>query len=310
MDKKDNLKKDMKVYIGKKANPTDYYVVEIETPDDQVGGPISEETVAVQAYASGFIFEGVVTEIRKYTYNFSKLDFESTFTNLGSYNIIAQTGPFTETNSFIVGNSLSISRTYMKRGTVYIGPIADSFGDKNAAYDRQRNHFLRTSPTNPSLQFETEIITGSKRLDIYGSFERTLHELRNLILSEEAIPSFSEKARDRLVGSYFQYHPNGNLRQVFSYSNPTMTGDSLLQGDYYEYYENGNTKVIGHFTANFLNGLYKQFYPSGILQTNCVIVNGKLQGQYNQYTSEGNREFIAFYTNGTLDGSYVLDYQI
>lgn len=300
----------MKVYLGKKTSPTDYYVIEIETPLEEIGGPIAEDDVPVQAYASGFIYGGTVTEIRKYTYNFVDLDFDPSFSTLSSYNIVAQTGPFTETISFIVGNSLSVSRTYMKRGTVYIGPILDSFGDAASARDRQRNHFLRTSPSNPSIQFETEDITGVKRLDIYGSFERTLYELRNLILSEEPIPSFSEEARDRLVGNYFQYHPNGNLRQVFSYRNSTMTGDSLLEGDYYEYYENGNTKVIAHFTANFLNGLYKQFYSNGILQTNCVIVNGKLQGQYNQYTIEGNREFIAFYTNGTLDGSYALDYQL
>lgn len=300
----------MRVYIGEKANPTDYYVIEIETPNEEVGGPISDETVAVQANASGFIFGGLVTEIRKYTYNFIDVDFDSSFVTLSTYNIVSQTGPFTETITFIVGDSLSISRTYMKKGTVYIGPVIDSFGDTNAAYDRQRNYFLRTSPTNPSIQFETEIITGSKRLGVYGSVERTLHELRNLILVDEAVPSFSEDARDRLVGDYFQYHPNGNLRQVFSYINQTMTGDSLLQGDYSEYYEKGTTRTIAHFTANFLDGLYKQFYPNGILQTNCVVVNGKLHGQYSQYTPDGDREFIAFYENGTLNGSYVLDYQI
>lgn len=299
----------MRVYLGKKASPTDYYVIEIETPDNEVGGPIAEETVAVQAYASGYIYGGDVTEIRKYVYNFSTLSFNPPISQT-TYSIVSKSGPFTETISFTVGNALGISRTYMKRGTVYVGPVLDSFGDATSVKDRQRDYFLRESTTDPSIQFESETITGTKRLVVYGSFERTLHELRLTIFSNQSVPSISASAKDSLVGDYYEYHPNGNLRKTYIYRNPTLTGDSVLQGDYYEYHENGNTKIIAHFTNNFLNGLYKQFYPDGILQTNCVIVDGKLQGQYNQYTREGDRDFIAFYVNGTLDGSYVLEYQV
>lgn len=294
----------MLVYLGRKENKTDYYVVEIETPDQDVGGAITEENVAVQSHASGFIYGGTVKKIRKYTFNFTTRDFVTAYTEETTRDFVSETGPFIETISFTVDAPISITRSYMRRGTVYEGPVLSSF-EANAAdvVNRQRNYFTRTSTTDLTIAYETQTITGSRRLDIYGSFDRTLRELRHTIF-----PSVGEIQAEVKVGTYYLYHPNGNVRSIYTYKNPTLTGDSLLDGDYYEYYEDGSVKVSARFSDNFLNGLYKQFYPNGFLQTNCLIVNGKLDGQYNQFTREGNRDYIAFFVNGTLDNSYVLNY--
>lgn len=305
----------MLVYLGEKKNPTDYYVIEIETPIEEIQGPIVEDNVAVPEYASGRIYNGIVSGVRKYVFNFSISDFNPSFTTQSSYSIVSQSFSFNETITFTVGSPISITRTYPVRGQVYVGPVLDPFSDPVAAKKRQDDYFLKyiaPTPEDPGKQlilFQTEDITGSREFTIYGSADRVLRNLRHSIFNIDTGVE-SEKVVDKLVGTYYRYFPNGNIQQIKSYKNPTLTGNSLLDGDYFEYYENGTTKVSAHFTNNYLNGIYKQFYPSGFLQTNCTIVNGILHGTYYQYTREGTRDFVADYRYGNLEGSIVYKYNI
>lgn len=275
---------------------------------------------------SGEITQGVVREIKKYTYNFLTNDwvsppggegeppggsdlFEFMITE-GSTQIEYDTDTplpaiiklFPLNLDFII----ELERAVVLETTVNYDDDPSWTGDIDLIRERQKDHFERL--TSQGQKFEKYDGYGQVFLPVYGSRIRALDEVRHIIYRNDT-------PRDVHLGKYIRYFQTGRVSKIENYVNPTYSlvpkaviVDSALQGPFLEFYENGRPQIEAQFINNFLNGPYREYYDNGLIRCQGIVLNGKLEGEYTEWDDMGNRKFKAFYLAGTLDNSYALDY--
>lgn len=80
-----------------------------------------------------------------------------------------------------------------------------------------------------------------------------------------------------------------------------------------EYYEDGSTLKEEYFTKNtdggeLKHGVYKSFYPSGILKEEINYTEGKMDGMRKLYLEDGTVEVEETYANDQYQGPYISRY--
>ncbi len=114
-----------------------------------------------------------------------------------------------------------------------------------------------------------------------------------------------------------EFYSNGVLKCKFSYNSKNE-----IVGKYFEYFSNGNIKEISNYRNGRLNGQSINFYETGRIKSKATYKWGKqfdttffyfdtgLLEQYSIYDSKGNEKQIKFYyNNGNLKEirSYIVD---
>ena len=283
------------VYLPFKTSPTIYYVVRLETTD--LKGPLNDpENLTRYETCEGRIKTGIVKEIRLYTFNFTTADFQPTYTTQSSLIITEGESQITPGNSatvisFLVNNQIAITKEKPLRNDPLPDPLPED------PYDRQEIYFVRDLGNFMPVIVMYDA-SGQVSFSVFGSWSRALDAAREKIFPKP----------DLLIGTYRKYHFNGYPWKVQTYTNPTLSGESLLNGSFTEYYNNGNVRVEASFVNNYLTGFYREYYYDGLIKCQGTLIDGKLEGEYTQWDPLGNRQFKAYYVNGTLNNSYVLDY--
>jgi hypothetical protein len=302
------------------------------------GPPISDEgdppdnLPELFPFRSGNITQGIVREIRKYTFNFFTATFLSPPNNdetnpggeLVSGSYVVKEGStqinFDKNNpqpatiiSFIPNQDFTIEKERPVKANITAPDYARDpswSGNISAIKRRQSEHFQKAPGSSGRPLFVKYNAYGQIFFTVYGSRIRALDEVRSIIYKPE-------KPKDVLMGTYTKYFDSGRVWKIENYTNPTYSEDpeaavldSVLQGPFVEFYKNGNIRAEATFINNFLNGAYREYYQNGFISCQGTLLNGKLEGEYTQWDEEGNRKFKAFYVNGTLDNSYVLDYSL
>ena len=66
---------------------------------------------------------------------------------------------------------------------------------------------------------------------------------------------------------------------------------SPYTGFVYESYENEDTASIEFYKAGLKHGVWKKFYPGGVLKEERFFKNGKKEGKYQGFYANGNKNF-------------------
>jgi len=285
------------VYFPFKESRINYHVVKIETTD--LKGPLNDpNNLSRYETCEGRIKTGIVKEIRRYTFNFSTADFNFAYSNHPLMTIEEGDSQITPGAATIITFPVNQPVTISKEKPRRADPLPDPLPEDPSPWTRRQELYFIRDMTSKRPVIETYNATGQVSFSVYGSFSRALDEAREKIYPKP----------DLLIGTYRKYHFNGYLWKVQTYTNPTLSGESVLNGTFTEYYNNGNVRVEANFLNNFINGAYREYYYDGLIKCQGILVNGKLQGEYTQWDPLGNRQFKAYYVNGTLNNSYVLDY--
>lgn len=81
---------------------------------------------------------------------------------------------------------------------------------------------------------------------------------------------------------------------------------NLLHGNYLAYDLRKRLMRSGSFSYGLKNGVWKSWYPSGLLKSSEEWKKGLLNGAYTNYTPEGKVSLSATYKEGLLTGKYYL----
>ena len=114
---------------------------------------------------------------------------------------------------------------------------------------------------------------------------------------------------NRREGLAYYYYPSGKLRQTINFRNNRRQGSGRIFDENgtvitLEEYRNGDLVERQHI--NRMNnqgerhGVWKTFYPSGMLKEEEYYKNGTLDGESNFYSERGNRINRIFYSDGNI----------
>lgn len=118
------------------------------------------------------------------------------------------------------------------------------------------------------------------------------------------------------VGEWKEYHPNGQLSGMYSYT------DGKLNKERISYFDNGTIKsetkkvndayiIITYYESGSLfwemplsNGFYREYLESGPLVIESNYVDGELSGEWKKFYDTGVLEWVVHYKDGYRDGVY------
>lgn len=95
-----------------------------------------------------------------------------------------------------------------------------------------------------------------------------------------------------------KYYDSGELESEFY-----KDDKGLKQGDVITYYRNGSIASKGYCLNDTFNGKYEEYYPSGQLKIQTMIIKGIQEGELLEYYDNGNLKQRSYYSNGIENGS-------
>ena len=122
---------------------------------------------------------------------------------------------------------------------------------------------------------------------------------------------FAVEIKDfKRVGSYTEYHRNGELKMSGTYV------DDELEHNAVWFYENGNKEMEGSFMKGKRTGLWKYYYrESGSLGSEGEYLNDKENGHWTYYYEASNQNQASEkrregnYENGNREGEWITYYE-
>jgi len=132
---------------------------------------------------------------------------------------------------------------------------------------------------------------------------------KELVLNENYAESLQflkdfEREKQRIADSKpttkETFHSNGQLHQRINYQ-PKSDG-GLIEGLYEEYYDSGVLKVKANYKDGKLDGSYEEYYFRGEIKVKANYKSDKLDGPFKRYYISGKPRLKTFYRNGNKDG--------
>lgn len=132
---------------------------------------------------------------------------------------------------------------------------------------------------------------------------------KELVLNENYAESLQflkdfEREKQRIADSKpttkETFHSNGQLHQRINYQ-PKSDG-GLIEGLYEEYYDSGVLKVKANYKDGKLDGSYEEYYFRGEIKVKANYKSDKLDGPFKRYYITGKPLLKTFYRNGNKDG--------
>lgn len=132
---------------------------------------------------------------------------------------------------------------------------------------------------------------------------------KELVLNENYAESLQflkdfEREKQRIADSKpttkETFHSNGQLHQRINYQ-PKSDG-GLREGLYEEYYDSGVLKVKANYKDGKLDGSYEEYYFRGEIKVKANYKSDKLDGPFKRYYITGKPRLKTFYRNGNKDG--------
>jgi len=140
---------------------------------------------------------------------------------------------------------------------------------------------------------------------------------KELVLNENYAESLQflkdfEREKQRIADSKpttkETFHSNGQLHQRINYQ-PKSDG-GLIEGLYEEYYDSGVLKVKANYKDGKLDGSYEEYYFRGEIKVKANYKSDKLDGPFKRYYITGKPLLKTFYRNGNKDGlEEIFDYE-
>ncbi len=118
---------------------------------------------------------------------------------------------------------------------------------------------------------------------------------------------------------YFDDHGHINKEEFYENDLPILTHktydhgrvlrevsfvNGMIQGMVREFYPSGNVKSEGIFIDNLPNGIHKSYFDNGKVFSEYNYVNGSKEGIQKFFDSDGNLVMQANYKNNLMDGLY------
>ncbi len=140
--------------------------------------------------------------------------------------------------------------------------------------------------------FPEELSTGKQ--DVYHAYE------------DDALLAFGpyDKATRNLVGESSFFHPNGRLA-----SHGTFDDQGRRQGGWTYYHPNGRVRSRDHYTDNELDGVYVDYYDSGVREDSAQFKAGKVNGPYYEHSRSGGLRRMRTFNNEGANGPSEVYYQ-
>jgi antitoxin component YwqK of YwqJK toxin-antitoxin module len=122
-------------------------------------------------------------------------------------------------------------------------------------------------------------------------------------------------------GADTSWYPNGNLKEVWFYSNGKEHGESRLyypsgalrhtnnylngkmEGLSTSYYENGQEAIIQNFVNGKSSGFYEDYFPNGVLCKSGNLIDDEQYGLWTSYYDNGVVAIKAHYQNSIPHGT-------
>ncbi len=123
-------------------------------------------------------------------------------------------------------------------------------------------------------KYQTATFTEGNR----EGFSKTFYNNKDNTLETEG-----SYIRNKPVGVWKYYHPNGKLKKQQTYNN-----NGELEGESTEYFENGKTETVEYYSNNKINGTSKMYSDDGVLWQEYVHKKGKLM-EYRAYRKNGEK---------------------
>ncbi len=101
-------------------------------------------------------------------------------------------------------------------------------------------------------------------------------------------------SNDKKQDAWQYFYENGGNKAQGQYVN------DLKEGIWNFFYEEGNIKAQGYFRSDA--GKYKEFYPSGHLKNEGVVVSGQKEGAWIYYYPSGEKQAYGLYQKGDRQG--------
>ncbi len=105
---------------------------------------------------------------------------------------------------------------------------------------------------------------------------------------------------NKLVGKMLYYHKNGVIQYTFS-----RNEEEKLHGTFKQYYPNQQLKEIVSYNEGSIDSMGTSYYANGQIQSRFDYKNGKGDGPYLEYFPNGEIERKGTYSEGTVVGENV-----
>lgn len=170
------------------------------------------------------------------------------------------------------------------------------------------------------------VVDGSRCHCFYTKFNNTDYEYTNCyFLSNNLLALEFARLNGKVIGPYKEYYTTGKLSKLFNYVFDVEMGVMCT------WYENGKIKTLGNYKyyKNFSNkkqlierrvvdstlflvtfeytqryrereGVWKTYYPNGIIKEIESYKKGKLNGECYYYDEEGKLKSVVVYKKGRL----------
>jgi len=111
------------------------------------------------------------------------------------------------------------------------------------------------------------------------------------------LSSKGEFKNGKRIGRWEFYYPNGEISAIGTY---TIAGD--FDGLYENYYQSGVVKDRSYYNNGMLNGRYTSYHENGRVKSEGWYKEGQNAGQWMWYYSNGMPEQKSYFTNGETTG--------
>lgn len=102
------------------------------------------------------------------------------------------------------------------------------------------------------------------------------------------------------------YYLSGKLQMEGAYKS---IHPDMKEGHFVYYYENGRKMTEADYAGNEVEGIYREWFPSGNPKLYSEIREGDLDGPYRTWGENGVKQLDIGYRQGALDGKFISYYE-
>ena len=182
---------------------------------------------------------------------------------------------------------------------------------------RQKGVFIAGAPCD---KWEYYYMDGSPQL-----FEEIIYGVSN-VTSFWLPDSLHTQTVINGTGEVVVYHPNGALKEWYSYQNGlkngpfeegSINGYFLLKGSFVNnkphgqwnyYYYTGDIEKISNYENGLLNGPYSYYYDNGQINVTGSYLNNLKTGEWIWYTNKGIIDMMGSFENGKQHGQWIYNF--